>query len=376
MYEYRLYPSIKQVSRLNKIFTHCKFVYNELLGLNKTLWTTNKYDFDSLVMDLKICSPEIGEEVHSQVLQNVSDRLSKSFNNFFSRIKLKKKGNIIKAGFPRFKRKIGSITYPQSGFKFLSDKKLKVSKIGSIPIILHRVPKGKIKTLTIKCNSANQWFAVFSSEVEIPVVIHPSDKKIGIDVGLEKFLTNHKGESVVNQRFFLHAERKLAKLQRINSKKIRGSRNKEKARIKLARQHLKVFNQRTDFLHKITNSLTKEYKIICGEQLNIKNMVKTNLAKHILDVSWGRFYQMLSYKAVTCGGEIRKNPKTRGSSHRCSSCGHYVEEMPLRKRKFLCPKCGLSCHRDKNASMNHIKDTDGLSEINTPLEIQPLSLHL
>jgi putative transposase len=249
---------------------------------------------------------------------------------------------------------------------------MKVSKIGSIPIILHRVPKGKIKTLTIKLNSANQWFAVFSCEIDVPVVIHASDKKIGIDVGLENFLTDHKGEAITNPQFYIHAERKLARLQRIHSKKIKGSKNKEKARIRLARQHLKVSNQRSDFLHKITHSLTKEYKIICGENLNIQNMIRSNLAKHILDVSWGRFYQMLSYKAVTCGGELRKNPKTKGSSHRCSNCGFYIEEMPLSKRKFLCPQCGLFCHRDKNASINHVKDTDGLPEISMPLEIQQI----
>jgi putative transposase len=172
----------------------------------------------------------------------------------------------------------------------------------------------------------------------------------------------------------LNAERKLAKLQRRHSRTIKGSKNREKARIKLARGHLKVFNQRTDFLHKLSYSLWKDNGIICGEKLNIQNMLKSNLAKHILDVSWGKFYQMLSYKAVTSGGELRQNPKTRGSSHRCSSCGFYVREMPLSQRIFQCPKCGYTIHRDINSSKNHIKDTDGLSEITTPVETRPLPL--
>jgi putative transposase len=375
MYKYRLYPSIKQIDRLNKTFFHCKFVYNELLNLNKKLWKTNKYDFNDIILDLKICSPEISKDVHSQVLQNISDRLSKSFNNFFRKIILRKKSIKVKAGFPRFKRRIQSITYPQSGFKFLSNKKLRVSKIGSIPIILHRIPKGKIKTMTIKQNNAGQWFAIFSYEQPDIAINHPSAEKIGIDVGLERFLTDNIGKGIANPRFYLHAEKKLAKLQRIHSKRIKGSKNREKVRIKLARQHIKVFNQRTDFLHKTTHSLTKKYKIICGERLHIQKMIKGNLAKHILDVSWGRFYQMLSYKAVTCGGELRKNPKTRGSSKRCSRCGTEVH-MPLAKRIFHCPKCSNILHRDHNSAINHIKDTDGLSEINTPVKILPLPLHL
>jgi putative transposase len=225
--------------------------------------------------------------------------------------------------------------------------------------------------LTIKQNKANQWFAVFSCEINIPIVNHPSVEKVGIDVGLEKFLTDNKGKSIINPKFYARAERKLARLQRIHSKRVKGSKNREKARIKLARQHLKVANQKSDFLHKLTHSLTKDFAIICGEKLNIQNMVKSNLAKHILDASWGKFYQMLSYKAVTCDGELRKNPKTKGSSCRCSKCGNWVS-MPLAKRTFKCPVCNLVLHRDHNASINHIKDTDGLLEINTPVEIPPL----
>jgi putative transposase len=370
MYKYRLYPSSKQIIKLNKSFAHCKHVYNELLGLNKKLWTTNKYDFNDIILDLKICNPEISTEVHSQVLQNVSDRLSKAFSNFFNRVKMKKKGINVKVGFPRFKRRIASITYPQSGFKFLNNKRLEVSKIGSIPIVLHRIPRGKIKTLTIKQNSAGQWYAVLSCEVDFPVVEHPSDKVVGIDVGLENFLTDNKGISVANPRFYLNAERKLARLQRIHSKRVKGSKNREKARLKVAKRYLKVFNQRTDFLHKASTFLFKKYKVVCGERLNINNMIKGNLAKHILDASWGRFYNMLSYKAVTCGGELLKNPKTRGSSKRCSKCGTEVI-MPLDKRKFLCPNCGLFVHRDKNSALNHVKDTVGLTGI-TPVEIPPL----
>ncbi|MBU2560856.1 MAG: transposase [Nanoarchaeota archaeon] len=370
MYQYRLYPSGKQQVRLLNQFKICKEVYNILLAENREHFFTSRYDFNSLVSDIKLTIPEKFARVHSQVLQNISDRIHKALDNFFHRVK---DPLCRKKGFPRFKSKIRSITYPQSGFKFLDNRRLQVSKIGNLPIILHRIPKGKIKTLTIKQNHAGQWFAVFSCEVDIPEVKHPSTAKIGIDVGLENFLTDNKGQSIANPRFYVCAERKLARLQRVHSKRVKGSKNREKSRVKLAKQHLKVFNQRTDFLHKASSFITKEYKIVCGERLNIQNMLKTRwLAKHILDVSWGRFYQMLSYKAVTCGGELRKNPQTRGSSCRCSRCGTW-NDMPLSKRTFKCPICGFSRHRDHNASINHVKDTVGLSGINTPVETVPLS---
>ena len=118
--------------------------------------------------------------------------------------------------------------------------------------------------------------------------------------------------------------------------------------------------------------MTAKYGIIAGEKLNIKNMVRNhNLAKHIHDVAWGKFYQMLTYKAVISGCQLRKNPKTKGSSHRCHNCGTWVD-MPLSKRSFKCPKCFVVCHRDKNAALNHIKDTAGHAEISTPVEIPPL----
>lgn len=373
MFKYRIYPSRKQKIRLLNQFKICKEIYNTLLGLNKKLMITRKFDLNSLVKDIKITCPEHYTQAHSQVLQNVSDRLSKSFDNFFNRIKLRKKGVKVKAGYPRFKSKIQSITYPQSGFKFKSETRLYASKIGNIPIVLHRVPRGKVKTMTIKQNRAGQWFACFSCEMPETKIVNPSKDVIGIDVGIENFLTDHKGDTIPNSRFYVRSEKKLARLQRIHSKRKKGSKRKEKARFKVAWQHLKVVNQRADFLHKLSHSMTLRYGIIAGEELNIKNMVKNhNLAKHILDVAWGNFYQMLTYKALRSGCQLRKNPKTKGSSHRCSKCGFYVKDMHLSKRIFKCPQCLNVCHRDVNASINHINDTAGQAGISTPVETPPL----
>ena len=360
-YKYRIYPSNKQKNKALKQFNICKEIYNELLYQNQEYLINKKYEFNSIVKDIKITCPNYYSQVHSQVLQNISDRVTKALENFFRRVKEKK----IKPGFPRFKSKIKSITYPQSGFKI--DKRLYVSKIGYIPIKFHRNLKGKVKTLTIKYNNANQWFACFSLEVENKVE-NKNNRTIGIDVGLESFATLSNGEKIENPRYLIKAEENLKKLQRrLNKKKLK-SRNRAKARLKLARQHIKVFNSRNDFLHKISRKLVTNYSVIAVEKLNINNMVKNkHLAKHIHDASWNRFIQLLSYKAVTSGGLLIQNTRTRGSSKRCSKCGN-IMEMPLSKRIFKCSKCNLVIDRDVNAAINHLNDTAGQAGIYKPVE--------
>ena len=182
MFKYRIYPSGKQKERLLNQFKICKEVYNTLLGLNKKLLVNKKFDLNSLVKDIKTTCPKYYYQANAQVLQNVSDRLSKAFDNFFNRVKLRKKGIKIKSGYPRFKSRIKSITYPQAfnskgrrnGFWFINNRRLYASKIGNVPIVLHRIPRGKIKTLTIKQNKAMQWFACFSCELPDTIVKHPS----------------------------------------------------------------------------------------------------------------------------------------------------------------------------------------------------------
>ena len=370
MYKYRLYPSRKRNVKIINSLKTCKTIYNELLAMSIDSWkygqaSLNKFDFNKYLTGKY-------SEIHSQSKQNVSDRVHKAFSNFFRRVKDK---SCKQKGFPRFKSRVNSITFPQSGFKFISNKHIKVSKIGNLPIILHRIPKGKIKTMTIKQNKAGQWFAIFSCELPEIKVIHPSKETIGIDVGLENFATLSNGERIENPRFLVKAEHRLKKLQRRVSRKVKGSANRRKARFRLAKQHLKVSNIRADWLHKLSRSLTLRYGIIAGETLNIKNMVHDSyLAKSINDASWGMFMNMLSYKAVMGGGQFIKNPKTRGSSHRCSSCGEYVKDMPLSKRIFKCPKCFNVLHRDKNSALNHINDTVGTdcAKPLMPVEILPL----
>jgi putative transposase len=173
-------------------------------------------------------------QIYSQVLQNCADRLSKAYGNFFRRLKQKQAGKKIKVGFPRFKKHFHSICYPQFGFKLLNQRRLHVSKIGNIPIILHRTPKGKLKTLTIKRNRAGQWFAIFSFELGSKLKTHPNaGKRVGVDVGLEKFATLTTREQIPNPRYLVKSEKKLKKVQRKVSRKVKGSKNRAKAVQKL-----------------------------------------------------------------------------------------------------------------------------------------------
>ena len=357
MYQYRLYPSKMQKSKIIETLKTCKQIYNNLLEISEKTYKKSgkilkKFDYNKLIKGKY--------HIHSQVAQNVSDRVHKAFSNFFRRVKDK---SCKQKGFPRFKSRVNSITFPQSGFKISSNKRLHLSKIGNIPLVLHRAPKGKIKTLTIKQNKVGQWFAIFSCELPDSKTVHPSTKKIGIDVGLENFATLSNGKIIANPRYLVQSECKLKLLQRRLSRKIKGSKNRRKARFKVARLHNKIVNQRNDFMHKLSHEITKLYSFVAVEDLNVQKMLKNQrFAKHISDAGWNNFINMLSYKAVTCGGQLIKG-SPRGTTYTCSKCGTETD-MPISKRKFSCQKCGFSCHRDLNASINILKVGTDCAEFN------------
>jgi putative transposase len=314
-----------------------------------------------IIRRVKADNPEF-KQVYSQVLQNSADRLSKAYANFFRRAEQKRAGKKIRAGFPRYKKHFHSITYPQFGFKLLNQRRLRVSKIGSIPIVLHRAPKGRLKTVTIKRNRAGQWFAVFSCEVNAKKKPHPNaDKKVVIDVDLESFATLTTREQISNPSYLVKTEKKLKKLQSRVSRKAKESRNRGKAVQRLARAHQKVFDQRRDFQHKLSRFVVDEFGTIAVEDLNMEGMVKNHrLAKHISDASWDSFFRMLYHKASSAGGRVLKNPRTRGSTLRCFNCGREVPKS-LATRIHACPFCGVSLHRDYNSALEHLRDTVGLT---------------
>ena len=369
-YKYRIYPSKKQTEKLLNQLNLCRNIYNSLLQKCKESYKkdkkvlNNRPELNKLIKEIKQDNPNIFKSVYSQVIQNTGDRLIKAYSNFFRRLKEKKEGRKIKAGFPRFKKFYKSITYPQNNgsFKFKNKRRLYVSKIGSIPIVKHREMQGNIKTLTIKRNPANQWFVTFSCEDDNQKQEHKyPNKKVGIDVGLESFATLSDGTKIENPKFLIESENKLKKEQRKLSRKKKAGKNREKERLKVARVHNHIFNQRKDFLHKQSRWIIDNYEFIAFEKLQIKNMVKNHyLAKSINDASWNNFIQMLCYKADSAGIEhIGVNPGE--TSQICSRCGEKVKKS-LAVRIHKCPYCKLEIDRDLNSAINILnKATVGLT---------------
>lgn len=358
MYNYRIYPFKNQQRILHRQLDFACEMYNNLLDIKQERWKVanqnlTKTDLNNIITELKADDPK-WKEIHSQVLQNVSDRLSKAFDNFFRRVKEKKAGKRIKVGYPRFKKpvKYKSITYPQSGFHFVSDKKLHISNIGDIPIVLNKVPKGKLKTMTVKIKN-NRWYACFSCILEQKIPKHPhKDKEIGIDMGLTKFAHLSDDTIIKNEQFLKQKEKRIRRLQRRLSRKKKGSHTRYKAQLILAIEHEKVANRRLDFQHKASRYIADTYGQIGVEGLNINGMLKNHhLAKHIADAGWGEFLQKTCYKAVSAGGMFVVGDPFAPSTQQCSGCGAYIKKQ-LNERVHGCPICGLKLDRDLNASIN------------------------
>ncbi len=349
-YRFRLYPSRNQACQLDEFLGMARFAYNKQLELKINSYKENKknlaqFDLNNSLLSLKkensfLCN------LHSQVLQNINQRISYAFSSFFNNIKNKNK-----AGFPRFKGKnrYDSITYPQSGFG-IKGNKLCLSKVGEIKIKLHRAIKGEIKTLTIRRTSSGKWFACFSTEHNIKQENKEKNNAIlGIDLGLNHFYADSNGNLIDNPRCLRKSEEKLAKLQREHSRKKKGGINRNKSRLKVARIHEKIKNQRNDFLHKESRKLANKYSNIAVENLKIKNMVKNkHLAKSINDASWQRFLQMLAYKVEETGGKIMP-VNARGTSQYCI-CGNNVEKT-LAVRIHKCSNCKIEIDRDIMSAM-------------------------
>ncbi|VUT23823.1 MAG: putative transposase [Candidatus Methanolliviera sp. GoM_asphalt] len=356
-YKYRIYPNREQKSILEEWLEICRILYNDCLTERKDAWgksrkSINYYDQANQLKEIKTFDGNI-KEVHSQVIQNVLKRIDKAFKNFFRRVKGKEK-----AGYPRYKGsdRYGSFTYPQGGFK-LGDRKLILSKIGSINIKKHRdIPKdAKIKTCTIE-RDLDRWYACFTVEVEIeePNYNEEITNPIGIDLGINHLITLSNGDMEDNPRYLVKSQRKLSRKQRKLSKSKRGSGNRTKRRFETAKTHRKVREQRTDLSHKISRGLVDTYDLIVFEDLNIRGMLKNHhLAKSISDVSWSQLTNFVSYKAEEAGRRVEfVNPKN--TSQECSNCGGIVKKS-LAQRVHRCPYCGLVMDRDQNAAINILK---------------------
>ena len=353
--KYRLFPTKKQRRLLQETLNECRWLYNHFLEERRTSWeqyqkSISYFDQCKSLVALKKQKPSL-KNVYSQVLQDVANRVDKAFQGFFRRIKAKNG----KAGYPRFKgfNRYDSFTYKQAGFGWnIENGRLKLSKIGTIKIKLHRPIKGKIKTCTIRKSSTGKWYACVSVECELNP-LSKNEKAVGIDVGLESFATFSNGDKIENPHVFKTDQKALAKAQRKLAKQKKGSSEREKARKVVARIHERISNRRHNFIHQTSRKIVNRFGIICIERLNIKSIQSGNfrsINRGIADVAWGQFARALAYKAAEAGRRfIAVDP--RNTSQRCSQCGVIVKK-DLSTRWHDCPICGCHLHRDVNASKN------------------------
>lgn len=347
-FKYRIYPTKEQIKKINETLYLCRYLYNNALEQRITAY--QKYGFSLSYNKQAKELPKVKQvlpdykEVHSQVLQDALKRLDKAFQNFFRRLKTNEK-----PGFPRFqgRNRYNSFTYPQSGFVIEGDK-LRLSKIGTIRINLHRKLVGELKTCTV-VRKNDKYYVALVCEVEKPQVTL-TNKVVGIDLGVSHLAITSDGEFFDNPKHLRKSEKQLKRLQRIVSKRKKGSNRRRKAVQLLARKHEQIANQRKDTNHKVSRQLVDNYDLIAFEDLNIKGMVKNkHLAKSIHEVSWNQLINFTTYKAENAGKEVKLvNP--HNTSQECSNCGVIVKKT-LAEREHICD-CGYVAHRDINASIN------------------------
>ena len=352
-YKYRIYPNAEQMQFFAKCFGCVRFVYNRMLSDRIEHYNLTGKSLNNTPAQYKSEFTWL-KEVDSLALANAQMNLNTAYRNFF-----RDKSN----GFPKFKSKKNNnfsyTTNNQKGTVYVENGYIKLPKLKSpVKIRQHRSFEGVIKSCTISKAPSGKYHISILVETEIQK-LPASDMRVGIDVGIKDFAVLSNGEAYKNPKHLRKSEKRLAKLQRDLSRKQIGSSNRNKARIKVAKLHEKIANQRMDFLHKKSTEIIRENQAIVIEDLKVKNLMKNhNLAKSIAEVSWSRFREMLDYKSRWYGRELIIAPPDYPSSQLCSDCGNRSSQTKdLACRIYVCPECGLEIDRDYNASLNLLKLT-------------------
>lgn len=350
-YKFRFYPTPEQELNLAKTFGCARFAYNYMLRQRTDAWFQRQekvgYHETSAMLTALKKQPEFVwlNEVSSVPVQQSLRHLQTAFGNFFAR----------RNKYPTFKKKDGaqSAEYTTSAFKW-DGKALSIAKNGPLNIRFSRtIPKAAIvTTVTVSKDCAGRYFVSMLCTDQVQEKT-PVAAKVGIDLGLSHFAILSTGEKIAAPNTFRKNEATLAKLQRRLAKKTKGSANRKKAKLKVARLHAKIADSRKDFLHKLSTRLVNENQVIAIETLAVSNMQKNRcLAKSISDASWAEFVRQLEYKSLWYGRELVGIDRWYPSSKRCSDCGHTVVKMPLNVREWTCPECGTIHDRDINAARN------------------------
>lgn len=365
-YKYRIYPNSEQKEFFAKTFGCVRFIYNQMLADKIKYYEENKKTLNNTPAQYKK-EYEWLKEVDSMALCNAQLNLQKAYKSFY--LKQNK--------FPRYKSRRNKQSYTtnnQNGnIHFSSDNKyIVLPKIKAINIEKHREIEGKIKSVTISKNCANEYFVSILVECNEPKKLPKNNNKIGLDLGIKDFAILSNGEKIENPKFFKKSLEKLKREQRKLSKCEKNSNNRAKQRIRVAKAYNKVTNQRNDFLHKLSTRLINENQVICLETLRVSSMVKNHrLAQSINDVSWSNFVELLTYKAKWYGREVVQIPTSYASSQTCSVCGYVNKETKnLSVREWSCPNCHTHHDRDVNASINILHK--GLEISGQGLSVEPV----
>lgn len=350
-YKYRLYPSKTQQTLLNKTMGCVRFFWNQqiatFISYNKETNPKPEFKTSTEIRD----EYDWMQEVSSVAIQQKEIDFKEYRNQLFNKSRKKK------IGFPSFKKKSGrqSFRLTNQAVKIVGNK-IQLSKIGKVKMIIDKeLPQGKLMSVTISKNPSGQYFASILIETEVNYK-PKTNKEVGIDLGIKTFATQSDGIEIGNPKFLNKSQVKLRRMQQHLSRKKKGSHRRNKCRLKVARLHQKIANQRDYFLHNYSTSLVTNYDRIFIEDLNVSGMVKNhNLAGAISDASWSKFVQMLTYKAEWYGKDVVKVDRFYASSKTCS-CGTKNDDLKLSDREWICKSCGAINQRDLLAAQNILRE--------------------
>lgn len=356
-YKYRLYPTPGQAELLARQFGCVRYIYNwalerKVASYKESKVSISRFELDKELTILKSRIPWL-KDVASQPLQQAIGNLDRAFTAFFKH----------KAAFPRFKNRRGrqSAAYPQGVSVSFEDNRVAIPKLGRVKAKFSRVFEGRIKTCTVSRSPSGRYFISVLVEVEnqgSESVPDREENAVGVDVGITHFATLSDGRKIANPRHLRRREKQLAVLQQRLARKEKGSANREKARLAVARQHEKVADARRDFLHKLSRELVDGFDTLVFEDLNVAGMVKNHrLASSILDAGWSTFKEYCVYKATWASPSkhVREIGRFEPSTKLCDRCMSINRGLKLSDRIWTCPVCGTIHDRDVLASRNILR---------------------
>jgi putative transposase len=360
-FKYRLYPTAKQQALLDGQLAEACRLYNAALQERRDAWKMRKTPITYYQQCRQLREIRAAGDlrlVNYSSCQDVLRRVEKTYQAFFRRVKAGQK-----AGYPRFKplSRFHSYTFPAygNGCKLRANKKLYIMGIGELKVKLHRPVAGQIKRVTLT-KSCGKWYACFSVVMPYPPPLPHTGNATGIDVGITSFAVLSDGTTINNPRYYETAQATLRRAQRRVCRRQKQSNRRRKAVKHLQQAHNHIKNQRRDFHHQLARQVINQYDVIAYENLNIKGLARSRVAKPIADVGWGKFLTILSDKAAEAGREIaRVNPS--GTSQRCI-CGALVPKT-LRVRWHDCPRCHLSVPRDHASALEILRLGLSLREV-------------